>query len=45
MTDKRMKSSRKGFAEYVERTSGFVPWFPRSSRSSGSHRGQEPSPT
>ncbi|SCX46801.1 Steroid 5-alpha reductase family enzyme [Klenkia marina] len=30
MTDKRMRSTREGFAEYVERTSGFVPWFPRS---------------
>lgn len=42
MTDRRMTSTRKGFAEYVQRTSGFVPRRPRSS---GSHRDQEPSPT
>jgi len=29
MTDKRMTSSRRGFAEYVERTSGFVPLPPK----------------
>jgi steroid 5-alpha reductase family enzyme len=31
LTEKRMASSRKGFAEYVERTSGFVPLPPRHS--------------
>ena len=30
MTEKRMTSSRSGFAEYVQRTSGFVPRPPRS---------------
>jgi steroid 5-alpha reductase family enzyme len=29
LTEQRMASSRKGFAEYVERTSGFVPLPPR----------------
>lgn len=29
MTEKRMHSSRAGFAEYVERTSGFLPFPPR----------------
>jgi steroid 5-alpha reductase family enzyme len=29
MTEKRMHTSRAGFAEYVERTSGFVPRRPR----------------
>ena len=29
MTEKRMTSSRQGFAEYVERTSGFVPLPPK----------------
>lgn len=29
MTDRRMRSSRRGFAEYVQRTSGFVPLPPR----------------
>lgn len=29
MTDRRMKASRPGYAEYVERTSGFVPLPPK----------------
>jgi steroid 5-alpha reductase family enzyme len=29
LTEERMKSSRQGFAEYVERTSGFIPLPPR----------------
>jgi len=29
MTDRRMKASRPGYAEYVERTSGFIPLPPR----------------
>jgi steroid 5-alpha reductase family enzyme len=31
LTEKRMASSRRGFAEYVQRTSGFVPLPPRRS--------------
>lgn len=34
MTDKRMKSSRRGFDEYVERTSGFFPLPPRKTATS-----------
>jgi len=34
LTEKRMSSTRKGFAEYVERTSGFVPRPPRPPRRS-----------
>jgi steroid 5-alpha reductase family enzyme len=41
LTEKRMSSTRKGFAEYVERTSGFVPLPPRRS---APHREQGPSP-
>jgi steroid 5-alpha reductase family enzyme len=40
MTDKRMQSSRAGFAEYVERTSGFVPLPPRRT---APYRDREPS--
>jgi len=29
MTDRRMKASRPGYAEYVERTSGFIPLPPK----------------
>jgi steroid 5-alpha reductase family enzyme len=29
MTDRRMKASRPGYADYVERTSGFIPLPPR----------------
>jgi hypothetical protein len=32
MTDKRMHSSRRGVAEYVQRISGFVPRRPRARR-------------
>ncbi len=31
MTERRMSSSRPGFAEYVARTSAFVPWPPKRS--------------
>jgi len=27
--EKRMKGQRPGYAEYVRRTSGFIPWFPK----------------
>jgi steroid 5-alpha reductase family enzyme len=37
LTEKRMASSRQGFAEYVERTSGFVPLPPK--RKAGASRG------
>ena len=30
LLEKRLKKSRPGYAEYVRRTSGFVPWFPKS---------------
>jgi steroid 5-alpha reductase family enzyme len=32
LTEKRMASTRQGFAGYVERTSGFVPLPPRRPR-------------
>jgi steroid 5-alpha reductase family enzyme len=32
MTDRRMKASRPGYADYAERTSGFVPLPPRRRR-------------
>jgi len=32
LTEKRMASSRQGFADYVERTSGFIPLPPRAPR-------------
>jgi steroid 5-alpha reductase family enzyme len=41
LTEKRMASSRRGYAEYVQRTSGFVP---RPPRRDAPHRGHEPSP-
>jgi cyclopropane-fatty-acyl-phospholipid synthase len=41
MTDKRMHSSRRGFAGYVERTSGCVP---RPPRRSAPHRDRRQSP-
>ena len=28
-TEGKMKKSKQGYAEYVARTSGFVPWFPK----------------
>lgn len=31
LTEKRMSSSKPGYREYVERTSGFLPWPPKSS--------------
>ena len=41
LTEKRMASSRRGYAEYVRRTSGFLPLPPRRS---ATHRSQEPYP-
>ena len=41
LTEKRMASSREGYADYVRRTNGFLP---RPPRRSAPHRGQEPSP-
>ena len=40
MTEKRMANSRQGYAEYVRRTSGFVPLPPRRS---APHRDRRPS--
>jgi steroid 5-alpha reductase family enzyme len=41
LTEKRMAGSRRGFAEYVERTSGFVPLPPRKVATTA---GAEPAP-
>ena len=29
LLEKGMKKTRPGYAEYVARTSGFIPWFPK----------------
>jgi steroid 5-alpha reductase family enzyme len=32
LLEKSLKESKPGYADYVRRTSSFVPWFPRKSR-------------
>jgi len=34
LLEKTLKNEKPGYREYIERTSGFVPWFPRRPRSS-----------
>jgi steroid 5-alpha reductase family enzyme len=29
LLEKTLKSSRPGYADYVRRTSAFIPWFPK----------------
>jgi len=32
MLEKTLKDSKPGYREYMERSSAFVPWFPRRAR-------------